>query len=115
MVSAWKFYNNSDSGSSRKLFRFSLIHLPVLMILFLVNKKRWIFNEDRNAALVPAAITETASSSPLALDFNNLSAINAETEITTSSDSLLTIDPVELEKITELERKAVKALGDMLR
>lgn len=45
--SAWKFYQNSDSGSSRKLFRFSLLHLPLLMILFLVNKKRWIFTENK--------------------------------------------------------------------
>uniref|UniRef100_A0A336M9Y1 Protoheme IX farnesyltransferase, mitochondrial n=1 Tax=Culicoides sonorensis TaxID=179676 RepID=A0A336M9Y1_CULSO len=44
---AWKFYQNSDSGSSRKLFRFSLLHLPLLMILFLVNKKRWIFTENK--------------------------------------------------------------------
>ncbi|XP_054012676.1 protoheme IX farnesyltransferase, mitochondrial isoform X1 [Hylaeus anthracinus] len=43
---AWKFYQHSDSGSSRKLFRFSLIHLPVLMILMLVNKKYW-FNEKK--------------------------------------------------------------------
>jgi len=42
---AYKFYRNSDSGSSRKLFHFSLIHLPALMVLFLVCKKRWIFTE----------------------------------------------------------------------
>lgn len=38
---AYKFYQESDSASSRKLFRFSLIHLPALMILMLVNKKYW--------------------------------------------------------------------------
>lgn len=38
---AWQFYQKSDSNSSRKLFRFSLIHLPALMILMLVNKKNW--------------------------------------------------------------------------
>lgn len=43
---AWNFYQKSDSGSSRKLFRFSLLHLPILMVLFLVNKKRWIFTEQ---------------------------------------------------------------------
>lgn len=36
---AWKFHQHSDSGSSRKLFQFSLIHLPILMIFMLVNKK----------------------------------------------------------------------------
>lgn len=37
---SWKFYNDSNNHSSRKLFRFSLIHLPILMLLALVNKKR---------------------------------------------------------------------------
>ncbi|XP_046964738.1 protoheme IX farnesyltransferase, mitochondrial [Vanessa cardui] len=41
MYLAWQFYKKSDSGSSRKLFRFSLIHLPALMLLMLVNKKYW--------------------------------------------------------------------------
>ncbi|XP_052757444.1 protoheme IX farnesyltransferase, mitochondrial [Galleria mellonella] len=41
MYLAWQFYKKSDSGSSRKLFRFSLIHLPLLMVLMLVNKKYW--------------------------------------------------------------------------
>ncbi|XP_025835626.1 protoheme IX farnesyltransferase, mitochondrial [Agrilus planipennis] len=38
---AYKFYKDSSSASSRKLFRFSLLHLPILMILFLLNKKKW--------------------------------------------------------------------------
>ncbi|KAK7870933.1 hypothetical protein R5R35_012155 [Gryllus longicercus] len=38
---AWQFHQNSDSGTSRKLFRFSLVHLPILMILMLINKKEW--------------------------------------------------------------------------
>lgn len=40
-LTAWQFYRKSDSASSRKLFRFSLIHLPALMLLMLVNKKYW--------------------------------------------------------------------------
>lgn len=36
---AWQFYRHSDSASSRKLFRFSLIHLPLIMILLLLSKK----------------------------------------------------------------------------
>ncbi|XP_034175165.1 cytochrome c oxidase assembly factor 10 isoform X1 [Osmia lignaria lignaria] len=43
---AWKFHKRSDSASSRKLFHFSLIHLPVLMIFMLVNKKRW-YNDKK--------------------------------------------------------------------
>lgn len=45
---AYKFYQKSDSGSSRKLFRFSLIHLPILMILFFVNKKDWSSEKHNN-------------------------------------------------------------------
>lgn len=41
LISGWNFYKKSDSNSSRKLFRFSLIHLPALMLLMLVNKKYW--------------------------------------------------------------------------
>ncbi|XP_053625755.1 protoheme IX farnesyltransferase, mitochondrial [Plodia interpunctella] len=41
MYLAWVFYKKADSASSRKLFRFSLMHLPALMILMLVNKKYW--------------------------------------------------------------------------
>ncbi|XP_073824873.1 cytochrome c oxidase assembly factor 10 [Musca autumnalis] len=44
---AYKFYKDSNSGTSRKLFRFSLLHLPLLMILFLINKKRWFFTENK--------------------------------------------------------------------
>lgn len=36
---AWKFNNHSDSANSRKLFRFSLLHLPLLMVLILLSKK----------------------------------------------------------------------------
>jgi len=38
LLTAWKFHQNSDSKTSRNLFRFSLIHLPALMILLFVNK-----------------------------------------------------------------------------
>nr|CAD7599752.1 unnamed protein product [Timema genevievae] len=44
---AWQFYRNSDSQSSRKLFRFSLIHLPALMFLLLISKKHWASYEKR--------------------------------------------------------------------
>lgn len=73
---AYRFYKKSDSGSSRKLFMFSLIHLPALMVLFLLNKKRWIFTEGEEAGkvveivaaaketafqVIPVAVAETAS------------------------------------------------------
>ena len=37
---AWKFHKQSDNKSARELFRFSLLHLPVLMFLVLFHKKR---------------------------------------------------------------------------
>lgn len=40
MYLGYKFYQRSDSQSSRKLFRFSLLHLPVIMLLFMLNKKQ---------------------------------------------------------------------------
>lgn len=52
---AWKFYQESDSGSSRKLFRFSLVHLPALMVLFLLNKKEWVFSKAKEELPVGAA------------------------------------------------------------
>lgn len=62
---AWDFHQKADSKSSRKLFRFSLIHLPLLMILFLLNKKHWVFSEDKpeeqqqiaNAIAMSAAVS----------------------------------------------------------
>lgn len=45
---AWQFYQKSDSGSARKLFRFSLLQLPVLMILMLINKKHWSSYTNNN-------------------------------------------------------------------
>lgn len=48
IILAYKFYQKSDSGSSRKLFRFSLIHLPILMILFFINKKELANENDKS-------------------------------------------------------------------
>uniref|UniRef100_A0A8W7Q0T3 Protoheme IX farnesyltransferase, mitochondrial n=1 Tax=Anopheles coluzzii TaxID=1518534 RepID=A0A8W7Q0T3_ANOCL len=46
---AYDFHQKADSKSSRKLFRFSLLHLPLLMALFLLNKKHWQFREDKKS------------------------------------------------------------------
>ncbi|CAI9725704.1 protoheme IX farnesyltransferase, mitochondrial-like [Octopus vulgaris] len=35
----WRFYKEGDSKSSRNLFRFTLLHLPVLFTLMLLSKK----------------------------------------------------------------------------
>ncbi|XP_052894694.1 protoheme IX farnesyltransferase, mitochondrial [Anopheles moucheti] len=49
---AWDFHQKADSKSSRKLFRFSLLHLPLLMALFLLNKKHWLFRENNKSEMV---------------------------------------------------------------
>ena len=36
---SWRFYQKADSASSRKLFRFTLLHLPLLMTLMCLGKK----------------------------------------------------------------------------
>lgn len=43
---AWRFYKDSDFKSSRKLFQFSLFHLPLLMAFLLINKKRWTYSKN---------------------------------------------------------------------
>ncbi|XP_055639166.1 protoheme IX farnesyltransferase, mitochondrial [Toxorhynchites rutilus septentrionalis] len=56
---AWDFHQKADSKSSRKLFRYSLLHLPLLMALFLLNKKHWIFaEEDSNEASIAAVMID---------------------------------------------------------
>ena len=39
---AWRFYWDPDGKSAaRRLFQYSLLHLPIVMALLLINKKRW--------------------------------------------------------------------------
>jgi len=35
----YQFYKDSDSRSARKLFRFSLLYLPILMLMIMFHKK----------------------------------------------------------------------------
>lgn len=56
---AWDFHQKADSKSSRKLFRFSLLHLPLLMGLFLLNKKDWIFSKEKSTEETVAAIASS--------------------------------------------------------
>ncbi|GAB6020428.1 hypothetical protein CHUAL_003123 [Chamberlinius hualienensis] len=43
---SYKFYKDSDGKSSRKLFRFSLIHLPAIMMLMIISKKHYGKKEE---------------------------------------------------------------------
>nr|CAG4641030.1 EOG090X09NT [Eulimnadia texana] len=44
---SYRFYQNSDSSSSRKLFRYSLLHLPAIMMLMLLHKKKDDDSQDK--------------------------------------------------------------------
>ncbi|XP_055546258.1 protoheme IX farnesyltransferase, mitochondrial [Wyeomyia smithii] len=62
---AWEFHQKADSKSSRKLFRFSLLHLPLLMALFLLNKKYWVFSQEKpNEDNTPIAVMEDEEKEP---------------------------------------------------
>lgn len=43
---AWRFQRESDFRSSRKLFQYTLFHLPLLMGLILISKKKWYSKEE---------------------------------------------------------------------
>ncbi|XP_046991916.1 protoheme IX farnesyltransferase, mitochondrial [Schistocerca americana] len=58
---AWKFYKESDTKTSRKLFRFSLIHLPALMLLMLINKKTWATSESKSDELAETPLVEVTN------------------------------------------------------
>ena len=53
----WQFYRRGDSKSSRRLFRFTLIHLPFLLILMWISKKQKqsVRGVEREKAAVAAA------------------------------------------------------------
>ena len=53
---AWQFHEKADSQSSRKLFRYTLIHLPLLMMLMFISKKS--SNSSSGASVAAAAATE---------------------------------------------------------
>lgn len=36
----WEFYKNANSNTSKKLFRFTLLHLPIIMFLLIICKSR---------------------------------------------------------------------------
>uniref|UniRef100_A0A1Q3FGH6 Protoheme IX farnesyltransferase, mitochondrial n=1 Tax=Culex tarsalis TaxID=7177 RepID=A0A1Q3FGH6_CULTA len=75
---AWDFHQKADSKSSRKLFRFSLLHLPLLMVLFLLNKKHWVFSEDKPEEQQIASAITTAMGSRKTADEYLLPNIVAE-------------------------------------
>lgn len=46
---SWNFYRNPDANSSRKLFRFTLIHLPLLMTLLFIAKQKHSRSEEHES------------------------------------------------------------------
>nr|QFP40043.1 protoheme IX farnesyltransferase [Halisarca dujardinii] len=43
---AWKFYKDANFKTAKKLFYFSLVHLPLLMGFLFINKKSWQSSSD---------------------------------------------------------------------
>lgn len=64
---AWKFYKNSDSSSSRQLFRFSLLQLPILMLLMLINKKNWHTDNEEESVNTGASAIPNVDNKQLGL------------------------------------------------
>ncbi|KAG0725962.1 hypothetical protein GWK47_004493 [Chionoecetes opilio] len=58
----WKFYQDADSNSSRKLFFFSLVHLPVILMLMIISKKHYGRNKKTETA---AGVSEEAGTKRL--------------------------------------------------
>lgn len=44
---SYKFYRNRDAQSSRKLFRYSLIHLPLLFTLMVIHRQVKAHNQPK--------------------------------------------------------------------
>ncbi|KAG5341358.1 COX10 protein, partial [Acromyrmex heyeri] len=64
IILAWTFNKHSDSANSRRLFRFSLLHLPLLMVLILSSKKYWT-NTDKQGDKVESSHNESAKKNDL--------------------------------------------------
>ncbi|XP_036151396.1 protoheme IX farnesyltransferase, mitochondrial isoform X2 [Monomorium pharaonis] len=77
---AWKFNKHSDSANSRKLFRFSLLHLPLLMMLIFSSKKYWA-TMDKQGDQVESSHSESTKK-------NNLLTILTTTPIATATSSV---------------------------
>lgn len=56
------FKKNPDAQSSRKLFRFSLIHLPTIILLMLITKFPLSEGETESKELTSNASSETTAS-----------------------------------------------------
>lgn len=57
----WQFYRHGDSKSSRKLFRFSLIHLPALLLLMWISRKQWKSKSNDDKSLKVGSKATAAS------------------------------------------------------
>ncbi|XP_071953974.1 protoheme IX farnesyltransferase, mitochondrial-like [Antedon mediterranea] len=46
---AWRFHQKADSHSAKQLFRFSLLHLPIIMLLMIISKKKLSPDSEKNS------------------------------------------------------------------
>ncbi|KAA0203411.1 hypothetical protein HAZT_HAZT000866 [Hyalella azteca] len=52
---SYRFYRDGDSRSARNLFRFSLLHLPAVIVLMIISKK-WRSEDAKASELRPASL-----------------------------------------------------------
>lgn len=89
---AWKFYSKSDSGNSRKLFRFSLLHLPILMGMLLVSKKHWSWTENSDNV---SSVTEEEN--------NFMPSLNIDEELISDQEEKIGITAFNLKDAAPLD------------
>ena len=47
---SWQFYRDANFKTARKLFRFTLLHLPLIMAFLLINKKSWVTHSQSQSS-----------------------------------------------------------------
>ncbi len=57
----YRFYKDGDSKSSRKLFLFTLVHIPVLVVLMLISKKSFGEGGKKKPSQVTDVMVKTTS------------------------------------------------------
>ncbi|KAG7158599.1 Protoheme IX farnesyltransferase-like [Homarus americanus] len=64
---AWRFYEDADSKSSRKLFLFTLIHLPAVMMLMIISKKHYSKKNKLDTENTPSETSNTTDLVPVGI------------------------------------------------
>ncbi|KAF2350701.1 Protohem IX farnesyltransferase [Trinorchestia longiramus] len=109
---SYRFYKDGDSRSARNLFRFSLFHLPTVMVLLLISKK-WQVSAAGDPPLYTSSVVYnknfTAQTVP------TIVAAATQTEIPSTENDSKTPDvlrPNSLNESHEIEEKVTRRFGE---